>query len=69
MKLPKGVETAGGGSWKQRRSVRHMNPAWLENYWSNKGIKCFVCQSNNAPTYHRVVTHEIEGSRLETDSL
>lgn len=51
MKLLKGVETAGGGSRKQRRSVRHMNPAWLGNYWSNKCIKCFVCQSNNAPTY------------------
>ena len=51
MKLLKGVETAGGGSRKQRRSVRHMNPVWLGNYWSNKCIKCFVCQSNNAPTY------------------
>ena len=39
MKLLKGVETAGGGSRKQRRSVRHMNPAWLGNYWSNKCIK------------------------------
>lgn len=62
MKLPKGVKTAGGGSWKQRRSVRQMNRAWLGNYLS---IASSASMENEERPAHTTGVHSQKCARKD----